>query len=179
VRKCYYLIGCYLLAPVLAVAPAACGCVGDALCTERPVMPIALLYSSADTLFWGITDEAVDSIHGFELNLDRDLAGYFGVRDTNVWEKTDTDFGLLELREEGLRVPALAWWGLVPNDICRRTRRVTRRTGRMHVRVFRYYDSSGAFWGGDDAVPYEGRWIGDQSDPLENFSWPINCSLKP
>ena len=98
-----------------------------------------------------------------------------------VWEKTDTDAGLLELPEEGLRVEALKWWGLVPDDICKRTRRVTRRSGRMHVRVFRYYDSSGAFWGGDDAIPWEGRWLGDQSDPLDNhnFTWPINCTPNP
>ena len=175
-RKCYYLLGCYLLAAVMAVAPAGCGCVADALCVIRPVMPIALLYEFDDTLGWGITNEAVDSIHGFELNLERDLAGYFGTRITNVWEKTDTEYGLLELPPEGLRVPALTWYGLVPLDICRRTRRVLRAAGRMHVRVFRYYDRSGATWGGDDAIPYEGRWIGDQSDPINNMSWPINCT---
>ena len=173
-KKRYYLLGSYLLAAALAVAPSGCGCENDLTCVNRPVMPIALLYLEGDTLIWGITDEAVDSVHGFELNLERDLAGYFGTRITNVWEKTDTEYGLLELEGVDWRVPALAWYGLVPNDICKRTRRVTRASGRMHVRVFRYYDRTGGFWG-DQSIPYEGRWIGDQSDPLHDVTWPTNC----
>ena len=163
----------YLLALALAVAPVACE---DTLDVNRPVMPISLLYTSADTLFWGITDEAVDSIHGFELNIERPFFGNRISRLTNTWEKTDTEYGLLELKEEGLRVPALTWWGLYPDDICKRTLRRLTVTGTMFVRVFRYYDKTGATWGGDESVPWEGRWIGEQSDPLENYTWPYNCT---
>ena len=163
----------YLLTLALAVVPATCT---PPIAPERPVMPISLLYTFGDTLTWGITDEAVDSIHGFELNIEREFGGFFVNRITNVWEKTDTEYGLLEMAETDLRVPALTWWGLVPDDICSRTLRRQVVTGRMSVRVFRYYDATGAFWGGDESIPWEGRWIGDQSDPLENYSWPFNCT---
>jgi hypothetical protein len=166
----------YLLTLALAVMPA--GCITDDLDVNRPELPIVLLRAFGDTLGWGITDEAVDSIHGFELNIERELAGYFVARTTNVWQKTDQEYGLLEL-SEGLdmyRKPAMTWYGLVPNDICRRTPRRQTVTGRMSIRVFRYYDKTGATWGGDKSVPWEGRWIGDQSDPLEPYSWPYNCT---
>jgi len=165
----------YLLALALAVAPGACV---DRLDVDRPVMPISLLYLFGDTLGWGITDEAVDSIHGFELNLEREFAGYFISRITNVVEKTHKEYGLLELSEDinDVRKPALTWWGLLPDDICRRTLRRVMVTGSMFVRVFRFYDNTGAFWGGDESVPWEGRWIGEQSDPLESYTWPINCT---
>jgi len=177
-KKCYYPIGCCLLAAVLAVAPAGCGCVADALCVEPPVLPVTIVDTAGDTLVWGITDRSVDSIHGFELNVEWEVFGFLGIRRVQNWEKTDTEYGLLELEEDESkdRVPNFTWWGLVPNDICGKTRNIQYVSGRMHVRVFRYYDRSGATWGGDESIPYEGRWVGDQSDPIENYSWPITCT---
>lgn len=167
----------YLLLLVLALAPA--GCWPDQQNVNRPDMPIVLLYNfgeDGDTLGWGITNEAVDSVHGFEINVELPWFGPYVNQYVNVWELTDMEHGLLELAPEGLRVPALTWYGLVPDDICRKTRRPLTVTGNMMVRAFRYYDRTGAFWGGDESVPWEGRWIGDQSDPLEDYTWRYNCT---
>ncbi len=167
----------YLFLPTLAVMSTAC-LPGDYV--VRPPMPVSVVRSFGDTLAWGVTNEAIDSIHGFEINMERDFLLNETNRITNVWETDDGEFGLLSLPSEGhLRVFAFTWWGLVPRDICYGTRRVTLTTGNLYVRVFRYYGANHSWYdkaaAGPDDAP-EGRWIGDQSSPLLDYTFPTNCT---
>ena len=166
-----------IVVPALAMLTTAC-LAGDE--PERPPMPISVVREFEDTLAWGVTNEAVDSIHGFEINVERPFLDFFVPRVSNVWETDDTEFGLLELESvAGLRVFAFKWWGLVPSDICKRVRSVSRVTGHLYVRVFRYYGANFSWYNKDEAGPDdepEGRWIGDQSSPLYDKTWPINCT---
>lgn len=168
----------YLFLPTLAVMATACLPGDDRV--VRPPMPVSVVRSFGDTLAWGVTNEAVDSIHGFEINMERDFLLNETSRITNVWETDDGEFGLLSLPSEGrIRVFAFTWWGLVPKDICYGTRRVALTTGNLYVRVFRYYGANHSWYdkaaAGPDDAP-EGRWIGDQSSPLLDYTFPTNCT---
>ena len=167
----------YLFLPALAVMSTACLPGGYVV---RPQMPVSVVRAFGDTLAWGVTNEAVDSIHGFEINMERDFLLNETNRLTNVWEKDDGEYGLLSLEKDGLtRVNAFTWWGLVPRDICYGTRRVVLTTGSLYVRVFRYYGAHYSWYdkaaAGPEDAP-EGRWIGDQSSPLLDYTFPTNCT---
>ena len=167
----------YIFLPTLAVMATACLPGGYVV---RPQMPVSVVRAFADTLVWGVTNEAVDSIHGFEINMERDLLKNETNRITNVWETTDGDFGLLSLPSDPpAKARAFTWWGLVPSDICYGTRRAVLATGNLYVRVFRYYGPDHSWYdkaaAGPDDAP-EGRWIGEQSSPLLDYTFPTNCT---
>ncbi|MCE2397487.1 MAG: hypothetical protein J4F34_00380 [Gemmatimonadetes bacterium] len=167
----------YLFLPMLAVVSTAC-LPGDYV--DPPPMPVSVVRSFGDTLAWGVTNEAIDSIHGFEINMERDLLKNETNRITNVWETDDGEFGLLSLPSDGDgRVFAFTWWGLVPKDICYGTRRAILATGNLYVKVFRYYGPNFSWYDkaaeGPDGEP-EGRWTGPQSSPLLDYTFPTNCT---